>query len=67
MNLKIRPGEKSIPAIMKNHYGMSHMFDITQLINKPKIKNWFVDDKERDEFEQNFIRKNQKHTMIRRW
>jgi len=61
LNLKIRPREKSIPALMQNHFGMSHMFDVSQLTTEPKVKNWFVGDKEQERFDKLFREKNQNY------
>lgn len=61
MNLQIRRGEKSIPALMVNQYGMAHMFDISQLSTAPKIRNWQISDTEREEFEKRFVEANHKY------
>lgn len=61
MNLQIRSGEKSIPALMNNHYGMSHMFDISQLKTMPKVSNWDIGENERDEFDKRFVQANYRY------
>ncbi|SES64834.1 helicase-related protein [[Clostridium] polysaccharolyticum] len=61
LNLQIKRGEKSIPALMNNYYGMVHMFDITQLSTTPKIENWTIAQNEREEFEKRFVKANYKY------
>ena len=61
MNLQIRRGEKSIPALMNNYYGMSHMFDISQLKTMPKVSNWNIGENERNEFDKRFVHANYRY------
>lgn len=56
----IRKGEKSTPVLMDNHFKMSHMFDAGQLEKEIKIKNWAVEDTEREIFKERFLIKNEK-------
>lgn len=57
----IRRGEKSIPALMNNRFGMAHMFDISQLSEQPRAKNWTIHSNEQDTFEKYFIERNKKY------
>lgn len=57
----IRRGEKSIPALMNNRFGMDHMFDISQLSEQPRAKNWTINSNEQDTFEKYFIERNKKY------
>lgn len=57
----IRQGEKSIPALMNNRFGMAHMFDLSQLSEKPRVTNWHINDTEREWFEQRFLEANSRY------